>query len=320
MKNINLQKKNCEMVNKNLQDLRDAFFDQIFYLAQNDKNVVIVTNDMDIFSLRKFKEKFPDRFYNMGVAEQNMINFACGLASEGRKVIVYGILPFLVYRCLEQIKFNLCSMNLPVAIVGVGTGYSFSYDGPTHHATHDIAVLNSLPEINIYNPSTPKNAKLLAKEISMSKKPCFVRLDKGVFSNAGTYYNSFAGFDVLHEISSINVISTGSILKKIENIVQDINKNATKVGLIDIYRIKPFPKSIINLLSKSKKLYVVEENYSGSGLGSIIAHYFAIFNIKIEITFFSINDIQSFKYGSRDWLLLQEGLSLSKLKKRLTDD
>ena len=103
-------------------DIRDAFFDEVSNAARLDPNIVIVTNDMDVFSLRKFKEDFPQRFIDVGVAEQNLINVAAGLASTGKKVVVFGILSFLTTRCYEQIKLNICGMNLPVIIFGIGPG------------------------------------------------------------------------------------------------------------------------------------------------------------------------------------------------------
>ena len=136
----------------NNKDMRDAFFDEIYLESFKNPDLIVITNDMDIFSLRKLKKQRPNQFINVGVAEQNMINIASGLASTGMKVIIYGIAPFVVFRCFEQIKMNICSMNLPVSIVGIGSGVSFAFDGPTHHAIQDISVMNALPEMSILNP------------------------------------------------------------------------------------------------------------------------------------------------------------------------
>ena len=89
-------------------DIRDAYFDSVYEAGLKNKEIVVVTNDMDVFSLRKFKQEFPKRFINIGVAEQNMVNVAAGLASEGKKVIVYGISSFVTSRCYEQLKLNRC--------------------------------------------------------------------------------------------------------------------------------------------------------------------------------------------------------------------
>ena len=162
------------------KDMRDAFFDEIYLSSMDNKNIVVITNDMDIFSLRELKTQRPNQFINVGVAEQNMINIASGLASMGMKVIIYGIAPFVVYRCYEQIKFNICSMNLPVTIVGIGSGLSFAFDGPTHHAIQDISVMSALPEMQILNPSDSASAKYCSDLVLNSESPFYVRMDKGI--------------------------------------------------------------------------------------------------------------------------------------------
>jgi len=144
-------------------DIRDAFFDEIYKCAAKDKNVIFIAADMDAFSLRKYKKDLPDQYINIGVAEQNMIAVAAGLALCGKKVFLYAIIPFITFRCLEHIKVNICSMNLPVAIIGVGSGLSFGFDGPTHHAVQDIAVMRVLPEIEILNPSDSASSALCAR-------------------------------------------------------------------------------------------------------------------------------------------------------------
>ena len=153
------------------KDMRDAFFDEIYLSSMDNKNIVVITNDMDIFSLRELKTQRPNQFINVGVAEQNMINIASGLASMGMKVIIYGIAPFVVYRCYEQIKFNICSMNLPVTIVGIGSGLSFAFDGPTHHAIQDVSVMSALPEMQILNPSDSASAKYCSDLVLNSESP-----------------------------------------------------------------------------------------------------------------------------------------------------
>ena len=112
------------------KDVRDAFFDKVYDLAASDENVVFITADAAALSLKKFKKDFPERFINVGVAEQTMVLLATGLAMCGKNVFVYSIIPFITQRALEHIKVNICSMNLPVTIVGCGAGLSFGFDGP----------------------------------------------------------------------------------------------------------------------------------------------------------------------------------------------
>ena len=162
-------------------DIRDAFFDEIYDIASRDRDVIFITADTDAFSLRRYKKDFPDQFINVGVAEQNMVAVSAGLALSGKKVFIYAIIPFITIRCCEHIKVNICSMNLPVAIIGAGAGLSFGNDGPTHHAMQDIAVMRILPEITILNPCDGPSAAACARIAYESNTPVYVRIDKGEF-------------------------------------------------------------------------------------------------------------------------------------------
>ena len=162
-------------------DIRDAFFDELYLLGKKDSSVIVISDDLDAWGLRKFKEDFPERFINIGVAEQNMIDVAAGLASCGKKVFVYGICSYVTARCLEQIKFSVCSMNLPVVIIGVGAGFSFSFDGPSHHGIHDVGIMRMMPEITIYNPIDAESTVASARMAYTQKIPAYIRLDKGIF-------------------------------------------------------------------------------------------------------------------------------------------
>jgi len=286
-------------------DIRDAFFDEIYEIASKDKNIVLITNDMDIFSLRQFKEKYPDRFINIGVAEQNMVNVAAGLASCGKKVIIYGISSFLVYRCFEQIKFNICSMNLPVIFAGVGSGLAFSYDGPTHHGTHDIAVLGSLPEMEILNPGETFSAKLCAKLAVKSKKPIFVRLDKGPFPELSCEENIIDNcFSILKPVKKVNIISTGSMTLTAKEVSKILANKGHEVGVVDLFRIKTVSNQLINMIiKKSETIFVVEENSESSGVGSIISNLITKNGLSVKLQILGSENKQLLEYGERKWLL-----------------
>ena len=294
-------------------DIRDAFFDEIYECAVNDKDIVIITNDMDIFSLKKFKKNFPDRFINIGVAEQNMVNLAAGLASCGKKVLVYGILPFLIYRCFEQLKFNICSMNLPVIFVGVGTGLGFSFDGPTHHGIHDIGALTTLPELDVYNFGDVDSAAQIGKTIFENKNPSFIRLDKGLFPKLDNFESINRGsFNIIKPIKEINILLTGYMTKQCYEIYDYFSNTGIELGIVDVYGLKPisedFKKSVIY---SSKKLIVIEENSITCGLGSIVSNILATEGLNISIKTLGLSNKQIFDYGDRDWLIAKEKLAMS---------
>jgi len=158
--------------------MRDAFFDQLYKIAKENRDVVIVSADMGAPSLDKFRRDLGMQFFNVGIAEQSMVTVATGLALEGKKVFIYAIMPFATLRCYEPIKVNLSLMNLPVTIVGVGAGFSYDDSGPTHHATEDITVMRVLPNMTILNSSDSVMAAKLAEMSCQMSSPNYVRLDR----------------------------------------------------------------------------------------------------------------------------------------------
>jgi len=294
------------------KDMRDAFFDQVCEIGAVDKDVIILSNDMDVLSLKRFRENFPDQFINAGVAEQNMISIAAGLASTGKKVYVYGITPFVVFRCYEQIKFSICSMNLPVTIVGVGSGFSFGFDGPTHHAVHDVSVMRALPEMHVFNPSDEALAAACAMVLDGFKSPSYIRLDKGVFPRlhtkfSGEYLNPFIFdkgarilFDSEEKNDNIIIFSTGTL-------ASDIfwsTKEYRNVFLVDVWRLHPTPADELSFVFKKrdcKQIITIEEHAYTGGLGSMITEFCADNSINIPIKRIAVRDEHSFNYGNRDW-------------------
>ena len=165
-------------------DLRDAFFDKVFAAMIENPDAVFLTSDMGSFGIDKIKETFPKRFINVGISEQLMMTLAAGLALRGKRVFVCGIIPFITCRCLEQISVSICSMNLPITIVGMGPGFTYGPDGYTHHAINDVAIMRSLPNMTIFHPHDNKTCSEVMKRICCSSKPAYIRLEKGEFSDA----------------------------------------------------------------------------------------------------------------------------------------
>jgi len=160
-------------------DIRDAFFDEVYTIASQDSRVIFLTADMGSFSLNRFKADLSSQYINVGVAEQNLVSIAAGLALAGKKVFIYTIASFVTQRCYEQIKIDICGMRLPVTIIGSGPGLSYSSDGPTHHAIQDILIMRALPEMTILNPGDSTTAVAAARIAYRSQGPVYVRIDKG---------------------------------------------------------------------------------------------------------------------------------------------
>jgi transketolase len=264
---------------------------------------------MDIFSLRNFKKACPHRFINPGVAEQQIVNLAAGLASTGKKVIICGIASFMTFRCYEQIKVNICSMGLPVVIVGMGVGLSFSADGPTHHGIQDVSIMRSLPEIEIYNPCDALSARKCAEISYLSESPVYVRIDKGVFPEIYKDSALNCGHCNINTSDKFNIISTGCITHTICDIISEKNIDA---GLINIFKLKPFDDRIIREISHSN-IITVEEHVITGGLHSIVLESISRIGSNTSVVPIALEDGQYIQYGTREFLREQHGLSREKI-------
>ena len=285
-------------------DIRDAFFQEIANYALNEPDFIIITNDMDAFALAEFKSKYPERFVNSGVAEQNMVNIAAGLASAGKKVLIFGILSFISTRCLEQIKLNICGMNLPVIIVGIGPGLSFSFDGPTHHATNDITIMRQLPELRILNPNDENTASAAATIALDFSAPTYVRLDKGQFYHQG--FDEKKINDGLVTIKSDYkklILITGTVFKQLDDVLTKLNKHIDFYSIVNIVQIQPIPKSLIELLSVAEKVIIIEENSMSGGILNLISEIIVQQKFKAEVDYVTLQQKQFFSYGTRNWLI-----------------
>ncbi len=180
-----------------MESQRDTFFGKLFELAKEDNRIMVVTADCGAPALDRWREELPCQFINVGIAEQQMIALAAGLALEGKRPYCYAIAPFATLRCYEFIKVDVCLMNLPVVIVGVGAGLSYSEAGPTHHATEDISIMRALPNMKIASISS--NGQI--DEVLKEEGPMYVRLDRADGKYAPhIIFNDFNKREVLYPL------------------------------------------------------------------------------------------------------------------------
>lgn len=168
--------------------MRAAFINTLTETARENNNIFLLTADLEFSVFEKFREEFPGRFLNVGIAEQNMIGVASGLALSGKIVFVYSIIPFVAMRSLEQIRVDVCMQQLNVKIIGMGAGIDYSYDGPTHHAIEDISIMRSLPHMRVVSPGNPKQTEHVIKSAVENNGPFYIRLSKNrgsIESNEG---------------------------------------------------------------------------------------------------------------------------------------
>lgn len=143
--------------------MRNHLIDKITKIAEKDKKIMLITADLGFSVVEKFRDKFPDRYINVGIAEQNMAAVAAGIALEGNTVFIYSIGNFPTLRCIEQIRNDICYHNANVKILAVGSGFAYGTLGMTHHATEDLAIMRTLPNMRVFTPCDFVNAELLQK-------------------------------------------------------------------------------------------------------------------------------------------------------------
>lgn len=243
--------------------------------AIKDPNLVFVTADLGFNVLNPFFEKFPKQYVNVGIAEQNMTSVAAGLALEGKKVFTYSIGSFSTLRCLEQIRNDVCYHNLDVKIVALAAGFAYGSLGMSHHATEDIAVMKSLPNMTVFSPCDPIETRAVTKAAISLKTPCYIRLGRGGEPDIhdeeiddliiGKAYKLFDGEDGC-------IFSTGAITIEAKKAVEKLMGKGIKVALYSFPTIKPIDKDVIIKCSKKyKSIVVVEEHQKIGGLASSVA-------------------------------------------------
>jgi len=299
---------------------RDEFIKVIYNAAKKNKKIYFLSADFGAPALDNFRHNLKEQFLHLGICEQNMIDFACGMALDGAKVYAYAMAPFLALRCLEQHKTATCLMNANVCSIVTGIGLSYANSGPTHYSTEDFACLRSLSNCIIYTASDPDTAKLIAKKTLKLSKPVFVRLDRKASNNLTSKVNTKdinAGYRYLKKSSKkkLLIISQGTIIERALIALRAIGKNYTSaIDVIDLIQAKPFPKNLKNILKKYLRIMTIDEQTSEGSLGSLIkeniSHY-----AKLECL--SLLDKFIFENSGREKLLDDNGLSVTTISKKI---
>lgn len=302
-------------------DIRDAFFNEVYAIASKDPNVIFLTADMGAFSLNAFKKNLSSQYINVGVAEQNLVSIAAGLALGGKKVFIYSIAPFVTQRCYEQIKIDLSCMRLPVTIIGSGPGITYSSDGPTHHAIQDVAIMRALPEMTILNPSDPATATAAARISYKNDGPVYVRIDKGKLPLLYDNKEDFSdGLALLKAGRDLMIIATGIMVHQAFKVVDELAKHSIDAGIIDLFRIKPINEELLlSVIEKSNRIVTLEEHSIIGGIGSTIGEILVDRGKVLPLKRIAIADKNCVGYGDREWMHSFYGLDVNSITKTILD-
>ena len=293
--------------------MRNAMIKALFELANDNKDVVLITGDLGFGLFEDFSEKFPSQFVNIGIAEQNMIGVSTGLALEGKIVFVYSIGNFPTLRCLEQIRNDACYHNLNINIICMGAGFSYGALGMSHHATEDIAIMRSLPGTTVISPSTEDEAYFSTIELSKRNGVGYLRLDKSKVSKHKISKSEFeiGKGNILKDGSDYTIIACGGIVEEALLAADDLDKNNISCKVVSMHTIKPIDNALIqDCVKNSKGIVSLEEGNITGGLGSAILEVClknGEFPLKMKTL--GINDEYVSIVGSQEYLRNSVGIS-----------
>lgn len=250
--------------------MRTAFINTLTKLAEKDDRIFLIVGDLGYSVVEGFRQRFPDRFLNAGIAEQNMTGIAAGLAKEGYTVFTYSIGNFPTLRCMEQIRYDVCYHNLNVKVVSVGGGYAYGPLGASHHATEDFGMMRILPGITIASPADAFETEAVLTQLVNSSSPAYLRLGKAgePLIHSKQVDIAIGNAILLKEGVGTAVLSTGSITSYAFNRINDAYPN---YALYSFPYIKPLDyEALTKIANNYKNIITIEEHQLSGGFGSAV--------------------------------------------------
>lgn len=284
--------------------MRKVFANALIELAEDNPKICFITPDMGYSIIDDFQIKFPERYFNLGIAEQNVIAVAAGMALSGYKPYVYSVIPFIVHRCLEQIRVNVSYANLDVKVIGIGAGFEYGIAGATHQGTEDITIMRSLPNFEVYSPGSFYEMEAITKLTAQNNHPTYIRI--GRMKNSEVHSSGkieLGRASVIEEGKDMAFIATGSMLPVAYECAQELKKEGINPTVISMHTIKPIDKEcILNLINKGYKIFTFEEHTIIGGFGSAIAEIIAESGKSVPFKRLGINDEFSHIVGKAQYI------------------
>ena len=297
--------------------MRKEFADSIAQLGASDSNIVFITGDLGYKALENVQDALGNRFINAGVAEQNMVSMAAGMAYKGFKVVCYSIAPFIVYRCLEQTRNDVCFHRLPVFLVGNGGGYGYGIMGSSHHAIEDLACLSTLPNMNCYIPSFVEDLETSIQHIFTESKPAYLRLGLGKNKSAWLQAMPY-GYGYIPSTGRLTVLVQGPVANNLLAAIDATKQEQLHIFIVNKLPLTVLPSEITDSLKQTQKLLIIEEHVGIGGLGSAVNQL--ILNEGIALTKYKLlcaAGYPSHRFGSQDFHQQESGLDRDSIKKQI---
>lgn len=267
--------------------MRTTFIDQITEAAGTDDSIVLMVGDLGYSVIEKFRDSFPERFFNVGVAEQNLIATAAGMASEGHKVFVYSITNFPTFRCAEQIRNDVDYHNLPVCIVSVGGGLTYGALGYSHHTIQDFGLMRLFPNMTIASPGGPDEVAMLTASFLSSPRPTYLRLAK----------NGEAALRVSSSVSNLDCIALPISKAPLNDVKRCVlatggacqlllngTRNYPSIPQFSVPRWgQPYKARLAEFLSSYSEVTTIEDHLFDGGFASYVLEVISQYNIDARL-------------------------------------
>ncbi len=303
--------------------MRTAFVETLTELATQDERIVLLTGDLGFMALEPFREAHPDRFFNVGVAEQNLMGLATGLADAGFTPYCYSIATFASLRGFEFFRNGAVWHNLPVRVVGMGGGFEYGPAGVTHHALEDIGVMRTLPRVTVVAPADAAQTDSVVRYAQTRTGPVYLRLgkdDRRRVRGLGERFDP-ERVSMARRGPAGLVLATGGIAAEAGTAVEALAEHGTDCSFGVVETLAPAPaEHLRELVARHPWVVTVEAHVRNGGLGSILADTIADSGVSVPLLRCCVEDpLDSDRLGNEGFLHELHGLSASALERRVAD-
>jgi transketolase len=295
--------------------MRTSFIETLCQVAEHDVRVWLVTGDLGYSVLEHFSSKFPERYLNAGVAEQNMVGVAAGLARAGKIVFVYSIANFPTLRCLEQVRNDVCYHRLSVKIVAVGCGLAYGGHGYTHHGVEDLGVMSLLPHMTVIAPGDPAETRWATRTLAEHPGPAYLRLGK---AGEPVVHNNKPAFELGKAVQVVDgtqatLISTGGMLDTATRVAAILSARGVSIRVLSMPTLRPLDEERIAAEAMRTGRIITLEEHGKGGLGSMTADCLAQAGLGIRFVPLRLSAEPTLCAGSQAYLCGLHGLSLERI-------
>ena len=300
--------------------MRDTFFKALADMAQIHDDIYLLTGDLGFKLFDNFRAKYPERFFDIGLAESNMIGIAAGLSLSGKNVYCYSIIPFLIMRAYEQVRIDIAYQNLNVKLVGVGGGFTYGMEGFTHFGLEDLSLMKALPNMTVVVPADPEEAEQLARISYEYPTPLYIRLGR---TGEPSIHSESPNFEIgkgmiLSEGKDVAIFAIGNMVYHAKELMDILEKEGFTITLVNMHTLKPLDIELIKeCASIHQAIFTIEEHSIVGGLGSALAEVLSENSYKGVFKRIGIPEKLENFIGNADYQRERYGLAAEKISESI---